>query len=168
MLEGCVAKVVFFFFLSKLALSWGYDTTVASHGTTAGDGLPCACTAASQAWYYRFHRGSNFLLPLKERYYCPARGTSARAVLPRHREQVGVKSGQGEFQLPHTHSTQFPPTSSLSISPAQERRRRTLTNLRLRPLSSHSDRWDRSPPRPLAMDPGISPCPSRFVPFLSF
>ena len=119
-----------------------------------------------RARYYRNQNGSNFLLPLVEQYYRPRCGTSARAVLPRSHERVGVKSGQGEFQLRHTHSTLFP--HAFSLSPAQERRRRTSPDLRLRPLSSHSDRWDRSPPRPLAMDPGISPGPSLFAPLLCF
>ena len=33
-------------------------------------------------WYYRNQHDSNLLLPLVEQYYCPRRGTSARAVLP--------------------------------------------------------------------------------------
>ena len=37
----------------------------------------------SCAWYYRTQHGSNFLLPLEERYYRLECGTSARAVLPR-------------------------------------------------------------------------------------
>lgn len=56
----------------------------------------------------------------------------------------------------------------LNDNPTQERRWRTSPDLRLWPLSSHFVRWDHSPPRPLAMDPGISPSPSLFVPFLCF
>ena len=156
----------------KHALSWDYGTTVASHGTTVGDGLLLCLHSCVQALYYRFHHGSNFLLPLEERYYQPVCGTSTRTVLlqgptvlPCRCERVRVKSGQGEFQLPHTHSS-LPFTSSLS--PSQERHWRTSPDLRLRPLSSHSNRWDRSLPCPLAMEPGISLSPSLFAPLFCF
>ena len=61
-----------------------------------GTVLPWQATILPQEWfalcvhscilgarYYRFHSGSNFLLPLKERYYHPTSGTSALAVLLR-------------------------------------------------------------------------------------
>ena len=82
-------------------------------------------------------------------------------VLPRSRERVGVKSGQGEFQLPHTHSSLSPLRLSLSL--AQERRRRSSPDLHLRPLSSDFDWWDHSPPLPLAMEQGFSPIPPFFL-----
>ena len=146
--------------LFETAFSWVHGTTVAFHGTTA------------RTRYYRNQHGSNFLLPLVEQYYRPRRGTSARAVLPqghavllRSSERVGVKSGQGEFQLPHTHSSFSPPVVSLSLSLAEERCRRPSLDLRLRPLSSDPDRWDHSPPLPLAMEQGFSPNPSSFCLF---
>ena len=102
-------------------------------------------------------------------FYCHWKsGTTAlRAVLPPGRyyrtvaSRWGLRAGQGEFQLPHTDSTHFP--HAVSLSPAQERRRRTSPDLHLRPLSSDSVRWDRSPPLPLAMDQGLSANPSLFV-----
>ena len=57
------------------------------------------------ARYFRTQRGSNFLLPPGGAVLPPLCSTSARAVLPHGRGRVGVKSGQGEFQLPHTHSS---------------------------------------------------------------
>ena len=71
------------------------------------------------------------------------------------RARGGYDSGRG-VPTPHTHSLSL----SLHVSPSQERRRRPSPDLRLRPLSSDSDRWDRSPPLPLAMDQGFSPNPS--------
>ena len=100
----------------------------------------------SCARHYRTQHNSNSLLPLEERYYRPRCGTSARAVLPRRhavlprsREHVGVKSGQGEFQLPHTHSLAPSLCSSLFSNRC---RGRTSPDLHLRPLSSHFNRWD--------------------------
>ena len=82
-------------------------------------------------------------------------GSTAQAEVPRRQGRVGVMTQAGEFQLPiPIHCL------SLHVSPSQERRRRPSPDLRLRPLSSDSDRWDRSPPLPLAMNQGFSPNPS--------
>ena len=133
----------------------------------------CVHSCILGAWYYHFHHGSNFLLLLEGRYYRPVSGTSARAVLPRgpavlprHRGRVGLRAGQGSSNSPIPIHIFSPPR--LSLSPAQEWHQRSSPDLSLRPLSSHSVRWDRSPPRPLPMDPSISPSPPPFVPFLCF
>ena len=126
------------------------------------------------ARYFRTQRGSNFLLPPGERYYY------YRVVLPPwrcYRDDVryyraaegawGLRAGRGSSNSP-TPIQLFFPMMSLSLSPAQERRRRPSPDLRLRPLSSHSVRWDRSPPLPLAMEQGFSANPSLFGSFFHF
>ena len=116
--------------------------------------------------YYRFgrhgttapHHGTTALV----RYFgstAPGGTTvSGHGTTAPSRERGGYDSGRG-VPTPHTHSLLSLPTS-LSLSLAQERRRRPSPDLHLRPLSSDSDRWDRSPPLPLAMDQGFSPNPS--------
>ena len=136
--------------------------------------LPCLFTVLPQRGYgttalparqYLFTTAGRAVLPLGERYYRASGTTAMTAVLPHLSKRVGVISRQGEFHLPHTHSL-LTPTSSLSL--AQERRRRTSPDLLPQPLPSHSDRWDRSPPRPLAMDAGFSPFPLLLLPCMCF
>ena len=83
LLEGCIAKAVFFCFYRNLHF---LGFTVLPWQATV---LPQELVALRfvhgplGARYYRYLHGSNFLLPLNKRYYRPACGTSARAVLPR-------------------------------------------------------------------------------------
>ena len=115
--------------------------------------------------YYRFGRHGT---TAQVRYFgstAPG-GTTAlgHGTTAPSRECGGYDSSRGG-PTPHTHSFVSLPTS---LSLAQERRRRPSPDLRLRPLSSDSDRWDRSPPLPLAMEQGFSPNPSLFGSFVCF
>ena len=123
-----------------------------------------------RVWYYRPSVAVIFYCRLVERYYRlgavlpPERYCRDEARYYRADECAwGVMTRAGEFQLPiPIHCL------SLHVSPSQERRRRPSPDLGLRPLSSDSDRWDRSPPLPLAMEQGLSPNPSPFGLFLCF
>ena len=136
-------------FFAKLALSWGYGTTVASHGTTATS-TTVIFTATGRA-----------VLPLCVWYFRPG-GTTAMT-----RGTASSRAGGGQERAGGVPTPPYPFNSvsplCLSLSPAQERRWRTLPDLHLRPLFSHSARWDCSPPRPLAMEQGFSPNPSLFA-----
>ena len=119
----------------------------------------------SCTWYYRNHHGSNFfttagravLMPCV-RYFRPGSTTAMTRGTTTPSQAGGGQERAGGVPTPPYPFNSFPHVASLS--PAQERRRRTSPDLRLRPLSSHSVRWDRSPPRPLAMEQGFSPNPS--------
>ena len=98
-------------------------------------------------WYYRsgavlwkYRTGRDYRV--RARYYRAVEGA------------WGVMTREGEFQLP------IP--IHLSLSPHLSRSRtalEALADLRLRPLSSDSGRWDHSPPLPLAMDQGFPQIP---------
>ena len=68
--------------------------------------------------------------------------------------------GQGREQGGSNSPIPIRQFSPLRLSLSQERGRSPSPDLRLRLLSLDSDRWDRSPPLPLAMDQGFSPNPS--------
>ena len=80
----------------------------------------------------------------------------------------GLRAGRGSSNSPIPIHSFSSCCLSLSLSPAHEQCRRPLPDLHLRPLSSDSDRWDRSPPLPLAMEQGFSPNPSLFGSFFRF
>ena len=80
------------------------------------------------------------------------------AVLPRRFGPVGIRTGRRSSNSPYPFAVLS--LLRLFLSLAQERSRRSSPDLLHRVPSRDSVRWDRSPPRALAMDQGFSPTPS--------
>ena len=123
LLEVCIAKAVFFCFCRNMHFlgftvlpwqakyyRWRWVAPVRAqlrprHGTTA--------TITAVIFYYRWKSGTTALCAvLPPGWYYRDDPRYYRAVA----SGWGLRAGQGEFQLPHTHSSLFP-TPSLSLLP---------------------------------------------------
>ena len=156
--EGSLQRPLFFclklHFLGITILPWPATVLPQGHGTTA--------TSTAVIFYCRWWSSTTAhgaVLPPGRYYRDEARYYRVVA------SAWGLRAGRGSSNSPiPIHS--FP--RRLSLSPAHKRRRRRSPDLPLRLLSSDSDRWDRSPPLPLAMEQGLSQKPSLFGLFLCF
>ena len=124
------------------------------HGTTT--------SIAATIFYYRRKSGTTALCAvlLPRRYYRDDTRYYRTVESP-----WGLRAGRGSSISPYSFTLS---PHAVSLAPAQERHRRTPPDLCLWPLSSDSDRWDPSPPLPLAMEQGFSSNPSLFASFLCF
>jgi hypothetical protein len=142
------------------SFSWQFflvasGTTAGRHGTTAQAVLPRSPTLLPLSAVQRplsMHWGGT--TAGSDRYY-RLRGTTADSSgTTASRTLEGVKwwaRGVLTSSCPFTS-----PPAVFSLSGDQELLRRPAPALRIRAVFSISNRWDRSPPSPLAMDTGIA------------